>query len=256
VSSDLAFALSLADLADEITMRHFRSRSLDVETKPDLTPVTVADRAAEEALRAAILGERPREAVVGEEFGEDGGSGEAAARWILDPIDGTKHYVRGIPLWATLIALEQGDSVVLGVASAPALGVRWWAERGAGAFANGAPIRVSSVAALDEAAFSHADAHSFEKRGHGPALRAFSERAWMGRAYGDFWQHMLVAEGRLEFAVEAIVNLWDLAAVQAIVEEAGGRFTDFAGIARPDGGSAISSNGVVHDEVLTILAST
>jgi histidinol-phosphatase len=254
MSPDLAFALSLADVADEITMRHFRARSLTVETKPDLTPVSVADRSAEEALRAAILNERQAEAVVGEEFGEEGGVG-AAARWILDPIDGTKHYVRGIALWATLIALERDGAVVLGVASAPALGVRWWAERGGGAFANGEPIVVSAVAALEEASLSHAGMHSFDKRGYGDGLRALCARAWMERAYGDFWQHMLVAEGRLDFAVEAFVNLWDLAAVQVIVEEAGGRFTDLGGAARPDGGSALSSNGHLHDEVLRILAS-
>ncbi|HKH31948.1 MAG TPA: histidinol-phosphatase [Gaiellaceae bacterium] len=254
MSPDLGFALALADVADEITMRHFRSDSLAVETKPDLTPVSVADRAAEEALREAIGRERPDEAVVGEELGEAGGE-DGAARWILDPIDGTKHYVRGIPLWATLIALEREGAVVLGVASAPALGLRWWAERGAGAFANGAPIRVSSVATLEEAAFTHAGSHSFEKRGLGPALRGLTERVWMERAYGDFWQHMLVAEGRLDFAVEAVVNLWDLAAVQPIVEEAGGRFTDFAGRPLPDGGNAVSSNGLLHDDVLGILAS-
>ena len=254
MSPDLAFALALADVADEITMRHFRSRSLAVETKPDLTPVSVADRATEEALREAIARQRPAEAVVGEELG-DVGDEDAAVRLILDPIDGTKHYVREIPLWATLIALEREGAVAVGVASAPALGVRWWAERGAGAFANGEPIRVSTVATLEEAAFTHAGSHSFEKRGLGPALRVLTEQVWMERAYGDFWQHMLVAEGRLDFAVEAVVNLWDLAAVQPIVEEAGGRFTDFAGRERPDGGNAVSSNGLLHDDVLAILAS-
>jgi histidinol-phosphatase len=252
VDSDLAFALSLADLADEITMRHFRSSSLAVETKLDLTPVSAADRAAEEALRAAICSERPGDAVVGEEFGAEG---DGAVRWILDPIDGTRHYVRGIPLWATLIAQERAGSVAVGVASAPALGGRWWAVRGEGAWANGEPIHVSAVERIEEAAFSHAGARSFEDHGHGTALRALSERAWMERAYGDFWQHMLVAEGRLDFAVEAIVNLWDLAAVQVIVEEAGGRFTDFGGLARPDGGNGLSSNGLLHDEVLAALNS-
>jgi histidinol-phosphatase len=253
VTSDLSFALSLADLADEVTMLHFRSPELVVETKVDLTPVSVADRAAEEVLRAAIGRERPGEAVVGEEFGGEGDG--AAARWILDPIDGTKHYLRGIPLWATLVALEREGAVVVGVASAPALGMRWWAERGGGAFANGEPIRVSAVAGLEEASFSHAGGHSFDARGHGDALRALSGRAWMERAYGDFWQHMLVAEGRLDFALEAFVNLWDLAAVQPIVEEAGGRFTDFAGLASPDRGTALSSNGLLHDEVLATLNS-
>ena len=248
MESDLVFALTLADTADAITMRHFRSPELEVETKPDLTPVSVADRAAEEALRAAIERDRPGEAVVGEEFGAEG-AGDA--RWILDPIDGTKHYVRGIPLWATLIALEREGSVVAAVASAPALETRWWASRGGGAFASGEPIRVSSVATLEQASFSHAGVHSFDKRGLGKGLRALAEQAWLERAYGDFWQHMLVAEGKLDFAVEAVVNLWDLAAVQLIVEEAGGRFSDFAGVARPDGGNAVSSNGLLHDEVLT-----
>jgi histidinol-phosphatase len=252
VGSDLDFALALADVADEITMRHFRSPELEVETKADLTPVSVADRAAEQALRDTIARERPGEAVVGEELGADG---DSAARWILDPIDGTKHYVRGIPLWATLIALERGGGLAAAVVSAPALGTRWWAARGEGAFANGRRIRVSPLPRLEEAAFSHAGVGSFDKHGHGAALRALSERAWMERAYGDFWQHMLVAEGRLEFAVEASVNLWDLAAVQLIVEEAGGRFTDFDGAARPDGGSGLSSNGLLHDEVLAVLSS-
>jgi histidinol-phosphatase len=247
---DLSFALSLADLADDVTTRHFRSPELAVEAKVDLTPVTVADREAENALRTAIARERPGDSVVGEEFGEDGGG---RVRWILDPIDGTRHYVRGIPLWATLIALERDGAVAVAVASAPALGTRWWAARGAGAFANGRPIRVSSVATLEEASCSHGGFRSFERHGHGPALRAVTERVWMERAYGDFWQHMLVAEGRLDFAIEAEVNLWDLAPVQMIVEEAGGRFTDFRGVARPDGGSGISSNGLLHEELLAAL---
>jgi histidinol-phosphatase len=251
VDSDLAFALTLADTADAITMRHFRSPELEVETKADLTPVSVADRAAEKALRAAIERERPGEAVVGEEFGAEG---VGDARWILDPIDGTKHYVRGIPLWATLVALEREGSIVASVASAPALETRWWASRGAGAFASGRPIRVSSVATVEEASFSHAGVHSFDKRGLGRGLRTLCERVWMERAYGDFWQHVLVAEGRLDFAVEAAVNLWDLAAVQLIVEEAGGRFSDFVGAARPDGGNGLSSNGLLHDEVLAALS--
>jgi histidinol-phosphatase len=250
VNADLAFALTLADLADSITMRHFRSPRLAVETKVDLTPVSAADREAEEALRVAISRDRPGDAVVGEEFGDDG---DGPVRWILDPIDGTRHYVRGIPLWATLIALERDGALAAAVASAPALGTRWSAARGEGAFANGRPVRVSSVATLEEASFSHGGVRSFDEHGHGPALRALSGRAWMERAYGDFWQHMLVAEGRLDFALEAVVNLWDLAPVQLIVEEAGGRFSDFAGVARPDRGSGVSSNGLLHDEVLAAL---
>jgi histidinol-phosphatase len=250
VHADLAFALSLADSADAITMRHFRSPGLGVETKSDLTPVSVADRAAEEAMREAIAGARPDEAVVGEELG---GGDAGAARWILDPIDGTKHYVRGIPLWATLIAHEREGSVVAAVASAPALGARWWATRGGGAFADGEPVRVSTVSSLEQASFSHASVRSLEAQGYGEAVRSLGRRAWMERGYGDFWQHMLVAEGRLEFALDPVVSLWDLAAVQLIVEEAGGRFSDFAGAARPDSGSGLSSNGLLHDEVLAAL---
>jgi histidinol-phosphatase len=252
VNADLGFALALADLADAITMRHFRSPQLAVETKLDLTPVSVADREVEEALRVAIARDRPGDAVIGEEYGDDG---NGSVRWILDPIDGTRHYVRGIPLWATLIALERDGVLAAAVASAPALGTRWAAARGEGATANGRPIAVSEVARLEEASFSHAELQSFDKRGFGAALRALAERSLMERAYGDFWQHMLVAEGRLDFAIEAFVNLWDLAPVQLIVEEAGGRFTDFGGVARPDGGSGLSSNGLLHDEVLAALAS-
>jgi histidinol-phosphatase len=233
-------------------MRHFRSPELAVDTKADLTPVSAADRETEEVLRGAIARNRPGEGVLGEELGA---GGEGSTRWILDPIDGTRHYVRGIPLWATLIALEHDGVLAAAVASAPALGMRWWAALGEGAFANGRAIRVSAVARLDEASFSHAGAGSFDKHGHGSALRALSKRAWMERAFGDFWPHMLVAEGRLEFTLETNVNVWDLAPVQLIVEEAGGRFSDFAGVARPDGGSGISSNGLMHDEVLPAVGS-
>ncbi len=250
MNADLSFALVLADLADGITSRHFRSPDLAVETKSDLTPVSVADRETEEALRAVIASERPGEAIVGEELG---GEGDAPARWILDPIDGTKNYVRGIPAWATLIALQHDGETTVGVASAPALGARWWAGRGEGAFASGRAIHVSSVGRLEEASFAHASVKSLEEQGHGGAFRALAQRAWMERGFGDFWQHMLVAEGAVEFAVDPAVSLWDLAAVQLIVEEAGGRFTDFGGLARPDGGSGLSSNGLLHDEVLAAL---
>jgi histidinol-phosphatase len=268
----LRIALEIARPAARLALSMRADGAEVVSTKSSATDVvTAADRAVERSVVMALRERRPGDAVLGEESGEARGGASASGaasgaasdapvasgsvRWILDPIDGTKHYVRGIPLWATLIALEREGAVVLGVASAPALGVRWWADRGGGAFANGEPIRVSSVAGLDEAAFSHAGAHSFDKRGHGEGLRALSERAWMERAYGDFWQHMLVAEGRLDFAIEAVVNLWDLAAIQPIVEEAGGRFTDFGGVARPDGGNSLSSNGLLHDEVLAAFGS-
>jgi histidinol-phosphatase len=239
VSPDLELALRLADAADAISLARFRSRDLVVETKPDRTPVTEADTEVEHELRAMLGTERRRDAILGE---EQGASGKGRRRWILDPIDGTRNYSRGIPVWATLIALEEEGRVVLGVVSAPALHRRWWAERGGGAHAGGDQVHVSAVRRPEEAVLSFALEQPV------PGLAA---RAWHARAYGDFWSHMLVAEGAIDGAIDAIgVSVWDLAAVQVIVEEAGGRFTDFAGEHRIDGGSAISSNGLLHDTLL------
>jgi histidinol-phosphatase len=239
VSPDLELALRLADAADAISLARFRSRDLVVETKPDRTPVTEADTEVEHELRAMLGTERRRDAILGE---EQGASGKGRRRWILDPIDGTRNYSRGIPVWATLIALEEEGRVVLGVVSAPALHRRWWAERGGGAHAGGDQVHVSAVRRPEEAVLSFALEQPL------PGLAA---RAWHARAYGDFWSHMLVAEGAIDGAIDAIgVSVWDLAAVQVIVEEAGGRFTDFAGERRIDGGSAISSNGLLHDALL------
>jgi histidinol-phosphatase len=247
VNDDLAFAIELADLADRVTLEHFRSPGLAVEAKADLTPVTVADRETEQVLRDAIARERPGDAVFGEEYGS-GGNG--SARWILDPIDATRNYVRGIPVYATLIALQREGEVVVGVVSAPALGSRWWATRGEGAFADGRAISVSRIDRLDEATFSHGSARSFDELGIGARFLDLSRRAGVERGFGDFWQHMLVAEGRIEFAIDPQVEIWDLAAVQVIVEEAGGRFTDLSGAPRIDGGSGVSSNGLLHGEVV------
>jgi histidinol-phosphatase len=242
VSPDLALALQLADAADAISLPRFRS-GLPIETKPDLTPVTEADRAVETALRGALAAERPGDAILGEEHGATAGG---ARRWIIDPIDGTRNYVRGIPVWATLIALEEPDGVRLGVVSAPALGRSWWAERGTGAFAAGESIQVSTISQIAESVLS------FSLDGDVPEL---ARHAWHARALGDFWAHMLVAEGAVDGAVDAVgVSAWDLAAVQVIVEEAGGRFSDFAGDARIDGGSAITSNGLLHDELLAAVS--
>ena len=206
---DLTFALSLADDADSIALARFRAADLHVETKPDLTPVSEADRAVETALRERLARERPGEAVLGEEEGGDDRSG-----WILDPIDGTRNYTRGIPIWATLIAFADRVAVV----SAPALGRRWWAVRGGGAFADGAPIQVSGIDRVEDATLLYALNRPVPER-------AFD--AWHLRGFGDFWAHMLVAEGAAEVAVDARgLAIWDTAAVAVIVEEAGGRFTE------------------------------
>ncbi len=249
---DLQLALELADLADAVTLERFRASDLVVETKPDLTPVSEADRAVEQLLRKRIAEERPAHAVLGEEFGV--GDGPAATtRWIVDPIDGTKNYVRGIPVYATLIALERDGALSVGVASAPALGRRWWAARGAGAFADGVPLRVSRVAKLEDAQLGHSSVSSWADHGLTERFLELERRCWRGRGFGDFWTHMMVAEGACDVAAEPEVSLWDVAAVQVIVEEAGGRFTNLAGLPRADGGSAVSSNGLLHDEVIAIL---
>ena len=242
MSPDLELACSLADAADAISLGRFGASDLVIETKPDLTPVTEADRAVETALRERLALERPADAVLGEEFGT---TGAASRRWIIDPIDGTRNYSRGIPVWATLIALEADGVIQLGVVSAPALHRRWRAERGGGAWANDDRIHVSAIRRIEDAVLS------FPLEQPVPALAA---SAWHARGYGDFWAHMLVAEGAADGAVDAVgVSLWDLAAIQPIVEEAGGRFTDAAGVARADGGTAISSNGLVHDALLAAL---
>ncbi|HEX2048253.1 MAG TPA: histidinol-phosphatase [Acidimicrobiales bacterium] len=251
MASDLALALELADVADAMTLARFRDRELVVTTKPDLTPVTEADRAVEQALRDRIAAARPGHAIVGEEFGAEGSGGW---RWILDPIDGTKNYVRGIPVWATCIALQHEEEVVVGVVSAPALGRRWWAARGEGAFAEGQAIRVSAVSDLADAQLSYDSVVGWEPHGLGERFLALARRCWRTRGLGDFWSHVLVAEGAVDVAAEPEVSVWDVAAVQVIVEEAGGRFTDLRGAARPDGGSAVSTNGLLHGEVLAALA--
>jgi histidinol-phosphatase len=239
VSPDLELALRLADTADAIALARFRARDLVVETKPDRTPVTEADREVERELRAMLGHERRRDAILGE---EEGVVGSGPRRWIIDPIDGTRNYSRGVPVWATLIALEVDGRVQLGVVSAPALHRRWWAERGGGAFASGDRVHVSAIRRPEDAVLTFALEQSL------PSLAA---RAWHARGYGDFWSHMLVAEGAVDGAIDAIgVSVWDLAAVQVIVEEAGGTFTDFAGEPRIDGGSALSSNGHLHQVLL------
>ncbi len=244
MSADLAFAHRLADAADAITAAHFRSRDLHVETKPDLTPVSEADRAAEEALRALVAASGRGEGVLGEELGDDGGD----VKWIVDPIDGTSNYVRGVPVWATLLALQREGEVALGLVSAPALGRRWWAVRGDGAFADGERCRVSAVARLEDGAVSTTSARRM------PAgWRTVVARAWSNRGLGDFWQHCLVAEGSLDVACDSVLQLWDFAAVQLLVEEAGGRCTTYEGRPPAPGASFLATNGHLHGELVSLL---
>ena len=255
-AGDLGFAHVLADSADDITMRRFRSADLRVEAKPDLTPVTDADLAVEESLRNVLSRARPRDGMLGEEFGRTGSSQRC---WVVDPIDGTANFVRGVPAWATLIGLMDEDEVIVGVVSAPALGRRWWAARDGGAWTGrnmtkATACRVSTVASLSDASLSYSDLASWEQAGRLNELLGLSRKVWRSRAYGDFWSHMLVAEGAVDISAETDVSLWDLAAVQVIVEEAGGAFTDLTGTPRPDCGTVLCTNGLLHSEVLSLLS--
>ncbi len=255
--ADLALALELADLADAATLPRFRAADLAVSAKPDLTPVSDADRAAEVAARRRLEEARPADGVLGEEMGATPGSpgspgGPLGRRWVLDPLDGTKNYVRGIPVWASLIALEEGGEVTVGVVSAPALGRRWWAARGLGAWADGHRIRVSAVADLADAQLSYDSLVGFEPHGLGEAALDLERRCGRSRGFGDFWSHVLLAEGAVDVAVEPEVEQWDIAPLVVIVEEAGGRFSDLSGRHRIDGGSILTTNGLLHDEVLAL----
>lgn len=259
MTDDLAFALSLADAADALTMERFGALDLQVDTKPDLTPVSDADRATEELLRARIKSAHPSDAIIGEEYGT---SGTSSRNWILDPIDGTKNYVRGVPVWATLIALADSvpvtdtGAITLGVVSAPAIGRRWWASRGNGAWllASGAPapLHVSSVTTLSDASLSFSEWNdpAWETPDRRGAFDHLLRSAWRSRAYGDFWSHMMVAEGSVDAAIEPELSAWDMAALIPIVEEAGGVITSLDGTSPMVGGSAVSSNGLLHPALL------
>ena len=264
-AADLELALALADAADEITLDRYQALDLVVETKPDLTPVSDADTAVEQLIRDRLRVQRPADLVLGEEFGAgppteaSGAPGGAGTRqWILDPIDGTKNFVRAVPVWATLIALADEGEVTVGVVSAPALGRRWWASRGAGSWAGGAlvgqprRIAVSQVASLADASLSYSDTVGWPDGGVGFA--ALARRCWRTRAYGDFWSHLLVAEGAVDVAVEPELSIWDVAALVPVVVEAGGRITSRDGGSVLAGGGAVSSNGLVHDAAVEMLS--
>jgi histidinol-phosphatase len=255
VAEDLALALRLADEADALTMQRFGAMDLRVETKPDLTPATDADLDGEKLLRARLAEHRPDDSVFGEEFG---GTEEFTGRqWVVDPIDGTKNFVRGVPVWSTLIALLRDGVPVVGVVSAPALGRRWWAGAEQGAFTsfNGTTrrISVSGVADLESASLSYSDLTTGWESGRSRFVE-LTDAVWRVRGYGDFWSYCLVAEGAVDIAVEPEVKLWDLAPLDILIREAGGRFTSLTGEPGPHGGSALATNGLLHDAVLSSLA--
>jgi histidinol-phosphatase len=258
-NDDLRLAHILADAADAATMDRFKALDLKVETKPDMTPVSEADKRAEELIRGQLGRARPRDAVLGEEYGTQG---TGPRRWIIDPIDGTKNYVRGVPVWATLIALnvrgDSGDEGVVGVVSAPALGRRWWAAKGTGAFtgrslSSATRLHVSSVRNLEDASFAYSSLSGWEEQGRLDGFLDLTRRVWRTRGYGDFWPYMMVAEGSVDICAEPELSLWDMAANEVIVREAGGRFTSLDGIPGPYGGNAAASNGLLHEEMLGYL---
>ena len=257
LADDLRLALALADAADAITMARFGATDLRVETKADLTPVSEADQAAEVALRTLLEQARPDDGILGEEYGT---TGDTNRQWIIDPIDGTTNYFRGVPVWSTLIALLHAGEPVVGVVSAPALARRWWAMTGGGAWtvrpgsAEAVRMRVSAVASVDDASFSFSDDRGWEEAGAGAGLRTLVSRTWRQRAYGDFWSHMLVAEGAVDIAAEPQLASYDMAALVPIVREAGGSITGFDGSPALASGQAVTTNGVLHDQVVAILS--
>ncbi|GAA3958548.1 histidinol-phosphatase [Gordonia caeni] len=256
LAADLQLSLRLADAADGLTSTRFGALDLQVDDKPDLTPVTDADLACERLLRDLLAQERPGDAVLGEEFGGD--AVPAGRQWVIDPIDGTKNFVRGVPVWATLIALLVDGVPVVGVVSAPALGRRWWAAAGQGAYTavgggEPRPISVSKVGSPASASLAFSSLSGWADRGIREQFIGLTDAVWRVRGYGDFWNYCLVAEGAVDIAAEPEVSLWDLAPLDVLVREAGGRFTALDGTAGPAGGSAVATNGLLHSEVLAAL---
>ncbi|MGA5439160.1 histidinol-phosphatase [Streptomyces griseoincarnatus] len=268
---DLRLAHVLADAADAATMDRFKALDLKVETKPDMTPVSEADKGAEELIRGHLQRARPRDAVLGEEYGVEG---TGPRRWVIDPIDGTKNYVRGVPVWATLIALMEaggggasrssgvgsggGFQPVVGVVSAPALGRRWWAAKGHGAYAgrslsSATRLQVSRVSRISDASFAYSSLTGWEEQGRLDGFLDLTREVWRTRAYGDFWPYMMVAEGSVDICAEPELSLWDMAATAIVVTEAGGTFTGLDGRPGPHSGNAAASNGLLHDELLGYL---
>lgn len=254
-TDDLRLAHIMADAVDRLTLSRFNAADFAVETKPDLTPVTEVDREAEQLIRSQLSRVRTRDSVLGEEFGETGSS---PRQWVIDPIDGTKNFVRGVPVWATLIALLDHGKPVVGVVSAPALQRRWWAAEGAGAYtgrslAKATRLSVSEVASLSDASLSYSSLTGWRDLGLREKFIDLTDTVWRTRAYGDFWSYMMVAEGVVDAAAEPELGLYDMAALVPIVTEAGGRFTSLAGQDGPHGGNALATNGLLHEQILNYL---
>ena len=253
---DLHLAHTIADQVDPLTQAHFDNQDFEIETKPDLTPVTVADREAERLIRDYLSRARTRDSVLGEEFGT---TGHSPRQWIIDPIDGTKNFVRGVPVWATLVSLAEDGEAVVGLVSAPALGKRWWAVKGGGAWSGRSlalarQLHVSSVADLEDASLSYSSLSGWVDRRRLRGMLSLMQGCWRTRAYGDFWSYMLLASGAVDVAAEPELEAYDMAALVPIVSEAGGRFTSLAGEPGPWGGDAVATNGPLHDAVLALLA--
>jgi histidinol-phosphatase len=265
-SAELEFALTLADIADEISLARYRALDLVITTKPDKSPVTDADKSVETAISSAIHGKYPNDGIVGEEFGTSGSRGSRDRYWVIDPIDGTKNFLRGVPTWATLIALVENENVVASVVSSPALYRRWYASVGGGAFVTegassaGSPgetksvprkLAVSKVSQISDASIAYSDFQGWGARRTN--FEKLLDGAWRTRGLGDFWSHMLVAEGAVDVAIEPSLALWDMAALDLIVREAGGKFTSLDGVDGPFGPNAISTNGVLHGAIVAAL---
>lgn len=254
-ADDLALALKLAADADHISIDRFRSVDLVVTTKPDRTPVTDADQAVERSIRAGIEAARPADSILGEEYGTQG---SGSRQWIIDPIDGTANFLRGVPIWGTLIALAENGVPTVGVVSSPALGKRWWGARAHGAWSQEAghearPMRVSGVSELADASLSYNSLQGWDEVGRLDDVVALSRAVWRSRAIGDMWSYMLLAEGALDIVGEFDLKPYDMAALIPIVEEAGGRFTSVEGVPGPWEGNALATNGLLHDRVLDLL---
>lgn len=258
-NDDLRLAHVLADNADSLAMDRFLSADLKISTKPDLTLVTETDNAVEETIRRMLKSARTRDMILGEEHGEEEGSvGLSNRRWIIDPIDGTNNFVRGVPVWATLIALEEDGEVVASCISAPALARRWWASKGGGAFTgkslmHARQIHVSTISDIANASISYSSLAGWDQVGKLDRFIALCRRCWRSRAYGDFWSYMLLAEGAIDIAAEPELNVWDMAAVDVIIREAGGIFTSLAGKPGPWGGNALATNARLHDSAMAFL---